>query len=108
MPAETAVQRRTDDLRGVGCPGRRKNKGLGMGIDLAVAMVKDQRTQLFAYGGAAGFTGAAHGVPPRFQFSRKPGRLRRLAGTIATFECDEYARLLFAHLPSLPSRADIS
>ena len=55
-----ALQRGADDLAGVGGPGRRENQGLGVGIDVAVAVVQHEGPQLFADRGAARFPGPQH------------------------------------------------
>ena len=56
-----AFQGGPDDLARVRGPGRRENQGLGMGIDVAVAVIQHEGTQLLADRRAARFPGPQHG-----------------------------------------------
>jgi hypothetical protein len=97
-----ALKRRPDDLARVGGPGRREDQGFGVGINVAVAMVKDQGAKFLADGRSAGFPGPQDGEAARFKGICKPGCLGGLAGTIPALKCDEKARPLFTHRSSLP------
>ena len=55
-----AFQGGPDDLARVGGAGRREDQGLGVGVDVAVAVVQDQGTQLLADRRAARFPGPQH------------------------------------------------
>ena len=98
-----ALQRRPDHLGGMGSAGRRKNQRLSVGVNFAVAMVKNQGTQLLADGRPARLAGTQHCQSPGFKGVCKPGSLRRLAGTIAAFKRDEKSGPLFVHPTSLPA-----
>ncbi len=97
-----ALKRRPDDLAGVGGPGRRKDQGFGMGVNVAVAMIEDQGAKFLADGRSARFPGPQDGEAARFKGICKPGCLGGLAGPIPALKCDKKARPLFTHRSSLP------
>ena len=71
-----AFQGGPDDLSGVRGPGSGKDERFRAGIDVAVAVIKYQRTQFFADGSSARLTGTQDGEAPGFQGFCKPGSLR--------------------------------
>lgn len=71
-----AFQGGPDDLGGVRGPGSGKDERFRAGIDVAVAVIKYQRTQFFADGSSARLTGTQDGEAPGFQGFCKPGSLR--------------------------------
>ena len=71
-----AFQGRPDDLGGVRGPGSGEDERFRMGINVAVAVVQHQGTQLFTNGSSAWLTGAQDGVALGLKGFRKPGSLR--------------------------------
>ena len=92
-----AFQGGADDLAGVGGAGGGKDEGLGVRVDVAVAVVQHQGPQFFADRGAARFAGPQHREAARLEGPGQLCRLRGLAGAVAAFEGDEQSGVLGSH-----------
>ena len=78
-----------------------------MGVDVAVAVVQHQGTELLPDGRTARLPGPQHLQAAGFQGFGQLGSLRGLARAVAAFKRNKKPGALDSHLTSLPIPADI-